>query len=268
MIQTLIDVVVQVQNIRKFSFSFIRNELTFVVSILYLFAVICVYVRSDHDRRTVNSHAVGNGCTTGLTLFWELQLLSRRLVNPDSRYKNNEIPRADPWPTIVHDKTSLQHEIKQVRKTLRNAPAGSLRTPIFENQMKTLQGKLRYTLKQQREQCRFVDYVIQQMAGGEEFVGGFLRYMLTEGPSSTRYHILLYLTLVYCMLHVFNALCSAYGKLICNIIYITYIMFLSIAIWWYREFLPELGGIDSTKLLESARGVHRWRAYSVSLRFI
>jgi hypothetical protein len=55
---------------KKFvSFSFIRNVLTFVVSILYLFAVICVYVRSDHDRRTVNSHAVGNGCTTGLTLF-------------------------------------------------------------------------------------------------------------------------------------------------------------------------------------------------------
>ena len=69
----------------------------------------------------------------------------------------------------------------------------------FENRIKTLQGKLKYAQRQQRVRCRFVDYVIKQMAGGEEFVGGFLRYLLTEGPSSRRYHILLNQTLVQCM---------------------------------------------------------------------
>ena len=196
MFQTSIEVVTKLPNTLSSSqFQFHTQP----VNIPCQYTVVRVCVRSDHDRRTVNSHAVGNGCTTGLTLLWELQLLSPRLVNPDSRYTNNEIPKADPWPAIVHDKSSLQHEIKQVRRTLRNAPAGSQRIPIFENRIKTLQGKLKYAQRQQRERCRFVDYVIKQMAGGEEFVGGFLRYLLTEGPSSRRYHILLNQTLVQCM---------------------------------------------------------------------
>jgi len=113
---------------------------------------------------------------------------SYRSVNLDRQYKDaNQIPKAEPWVNLAHDKTSMQHSIKSTKKVLREADDGSGVKPIFERELKRLGGKLRYVQKQQTRQCHLVDHVIKQMAGGEAFLEGFLRYFLTKGPSSTKY---------------------------------------------------------------------------------
>lgn len=111
-----------------------------------------------------------------------------RFVNPDRQYKEHkQIPKAEPWVNLVHDKTSLQTSIKCAKKDLKSIPDGSIIKPILKRNVKRSQGKLHYVQKQQTRQCHFVDHVIEQMAGGTAFLEDFLRYLLTKGPSSTKY---------------------------------------------------------------------------------
>ena len=110
------------------------------------------------------------------------------VVSLDRYYKHGQqIPKAQPWIQLAHDKRALQGDIKGTLRNIHVAPDRSICKPILKRALKKLRGKANYIQKQKTRQCDFVDHVIEQMAGGEAFLEDFLRYLLTKGPSSEKY---------------------------------------------------------------------------------
>ena len=92
-----------------------------------------------------------------------------------TRYQTDgSIPTARPWPELLHDEQQLKHAIAEARRS------GS-------NDQHRLQQELDYVQRQKTRQCRLVDYVAAQMAGGEQFRAEFLEHVITKGPCKDEY---------------------------------------------------------------------------------
>lgn len=104
----------------------------------------------------------------------ENQGVSMSWVHTARYTSDGSIPTATPWRQLEHDHRLAKQKVKDAVKY--NDPNRD-----------ELQGQLDWIQRQRTRQCRLVDHVVAQMAGGKPFRAEMMEHVLTKGPCREEY---------------------------------------------------------------------------------